>query len=252
MSDILEFRHLKYIVAVAEEANFTRAAERLFLAQPSLSKQIKDLEDVIGFPIFVRTRDGARITPGGQMMIQYAQEALLARKPAWTDHRALPGRPGVQLEHSTVARGFDMSNHAANPAALTRLSLKSVRGANPSLKTSNDDDNSRSSFGVRSRARVAANLVGFLDRDQDENFRPEGVCRFVSRRLLGHGFGAFPAPCGTWSSASLSAPPWGPGSSRNKFENRGRLRRSIFFRAPPGKQTFGAWEPGPFAWLRPV
>jgi len=79
MSDILEFRHLKYIVAVAEEANFTRAAERLFLAQPSLSKQIKDLEDVIGFPIFIRSRDGARITPGGQMMIQYAQEALLAR-----------------------------------------------------------------------------------------------------------------------------------------------------------------------------
>ena len=79
MSDILEFRHLKYIVAVAEEANFTRAAQRLFLAQPSLSKQIKDLEDVIGFPIFIRSRDGARITPGGQMMIQYAQEALLAR-----------------------------------------------------------------------------------------------------------------------------------------------------------------------------
>jgi Bacterial regulatory helix-turn-helix protein, lysR family len=44
MSDIVEFRHLKYIVAVAEMANFTRAAERLFLAQPSLSKQIKDLE----------------------------------------------------------------------------------------------------------------------------------------------------------------------------------------------------------------
>jgi hypothetical protein len=41
MSDIVEFRHLKYIVAVAEMANFKRAAERLFLAQPSLSKQIK-------------------------------------------------------------------------------------------------------------------------------------------------------------------------------------------------------------------
>ena len=44
MSDLVEFRHLKYIVAVAETANFTRAAERLFLAQPSLSKQIKDFE----------------------------------------------------------------------------------------------------------------------------------------------------------------------------------------------------------------
>src|ERR1700723_1621386 len=79
MSDLVEFRHLKYIVAVAETANFTRAAERLFLAQPSLSKQIKDLEDEIGFPIFVRNRDGVRITPAGQMIITYAQEALSAR-----------------------------------------------------------------------------------------------------------------------------------------------------------------------------
>jgi DNA-binding transcriptional LysR family regulator len=64
---------------VAEAANITRAAERLFLAQPSLSKQIKDLEDEIGFPIFIRNREGVQITPAGQMIIAYAQEALLAR-----------------------------------------------------------------------------------------------------------------------------------------------------------------------------
>jgi DNA-binding transcriptional LysR family regulator len=79
MSDLVEFRHLKYIVAVAEAANITRAAERLFLAQPSLSKQIKDLEDEIGFPIFIRSREGVRITAPGQMIIAYAQDALLAR-----------------------------------------------------------------------------------------------------------------------------------------------------------------------------
>ena len=50
MSDLVEFRHLKYIVAVAEAANITRAAERLFLAQPSLSKQVKDLEDEAWIP----------------------------------------------------------------------------------------------------------------------------------------------------------------------------------------------------------
>ncbi|MGA2351576.1 MAG: LysR substrate-binding domain-containing protein [Terracidiphilus sp.] len=79
MSDLIEFRHLKYIIAVAEAANITRAAERLFLAQPSLSKQIKDLEDELGFPIFVRIRDGVRITAAGQMIIAYAREALDAR-----------------------------------------------------------------------------------------------------------------------------------------------------------------------------
>ena len=89
MSDLMEFRHLKYIVPVAETANFTRAAERLFLAQPSLSKQIKDLEDEIGFPIFVRNRDGVRITPAGQMIIAYAQEALSARREIMTMARAV-------------------------------------------------------------------------------------------------------------------------------------------------------------------
>jgi DNA-binding transcriptional LysR family regulator len=89
MSDLVEFRHLKYIVAVAETANFTRAAERLFLAQPSLSKQIKDLEDEIGFPIFVRNRDGVRITPAGQMIIAYAQEALSARREIMSMARAV-------------------------------------------------------------------------------------------------------------------------------------------------------------------
>jgi hypothetical protein len=70
--------------------------------------------------------------------------------------------------------------------------------------------------------------------------------------LLGHSFGAFPAPGGTRSSASRCAPLRGLGSSQNKFRNHGKRRRANFFRAPPRKQTIGTWEPGPLAWLRPV
>ena len=79
MFDLVEFRHLKYIAAIAETSNFTRAAERLFLAQPSLSKQIKDLEDGIGIQIFVRHHDGVRITAAGQMIVSYAIEAVKSR-----------------------------------------------------------------------------------------------------------------------------------------------------------------------------
>lgn len=79
MSDLIEFRHFKYIIAVAEEENITKAADRLFVAQPSLSKQIKDLEDQIGFPIFIRNREGVGMTPAGQMIVAYAQDALSAR-----------------------------------------------------------------------------------------------------------------------------------------------------------------------------
>jgi DNA-binding transcriptional LysR family regulator len=69
----------KYIVAVAETSNFTRAAERLFLAQPSLSKQIRALEDEIQFPLFERGRNGVKITPAGEMILAYARETLKSR-----------------------------------------------------------------------------------------------------------------------------------------------------------------------------
>lgn len=72
MSDTVEFRHLRYIVAVAESGNFTRAAQRLFVSQPSLSKQIKEIEEDIGFQIFQRTPDGVFPTAVGQIVVDYA------------------------------------------------------------------------------------------------------------------------------------------------------------------------------------
>jgi DNA-binding transcriptional LysR family regulator len=89
MSDNLEFRHLRYIVAIAETGNFTRAANRLFLTQPSLSRQIKDVEDDIGFPIFLRHRKGVDVTPAGQLVVSYAQEALEERAEFIRAARAL-------------------------------------------------------------------------------------------------------------------------------------------------------------------
>lgn len=91
MFDLVEFRHLKYIAAIAETGNFTRAAERLFLAQPSLSKQIKELEDGIGIQIFIRHHDGVHITPAGQMIVSYAIEAVKARNEIIQAARAVHG-----------------------------------------------------------------------------------------------------------------------------------------------------------------
>lgn len=92
MSDLVEFRQLKYIAAIAETANFTRAAEQLFVAQPSLSKQIKELEEGIAIRIFLRNRDGVYVTPAGQMIASYAREAIRMRNEIIKAARAVhPG-----------------------------------------------------------------------------------------------------------------------------------------------------------------
>jgi DNA-binding transcriptional LysR family regulator len=89
MSDDIDFRLFKYILAVAEEENITKAAERLFLAQPSLSKQIKDLEDDIEIPLFFRNRGGAWPTPAGEIIVAYARDALLIRAETLAMARAV-------------------------------------------------------------------------------------------------------------------------------------------------------------------
>jgi DNA-binding transcriptional LysR family regulator len=89
VSDLVEFRLLKYVVAIAETGNFTRASERLFLAQPTLSQQVIALEEGIGVQIFVRRREGIQLTPAGQILYAYAQEALELRDEVAKAARAI-------------------------------------------------------------------------------------------------------------------------------------------------------------------
>jgi hypothetical protein len=145
-----------------------------------------------------------------------------------------------------------MSFHAANPAGFSDLFPCVMKQTNKNFSTGNYGGELRPSCGGHASSNRIAIAVNFRSQCADENFALARVCRYVSRLLLGHSFGAFPAPGGTRSSASHCASLRGLGSSQNKFENHGKERCSTFFRAPPRKQTFGTWEPGPLAKLRPV
>jgi len=72
----MELRQLRYFVAVAEEGNITRAAAKIFLSQPALSRQIKALEDEIGQRLLERSAHSFRLTPGGETFLPKARELL--------------------------------------------------------------------------------------------------------------------------------------------------------------------------------
>lgn len=74
----MELYHLRTFVTVAEEGHLTRASERLFISQPSVSAHVKTLEEELGLPLFRRTPKGMQLTPEGQVLLDHARQALEA------------------------------------------------------------------------------------------------------------------------------------------------------------------------------
>src|SRR6478672_12240855 len=72
----MELRHLRYLIAVSEEATFVRAAERLHLAQPALSRQIHSLEEELGATVFERGRSGVTLTAAGAIAVDCARSLI--------------------------------------------------------------------------------------------------------------------------------------------------------------------------------
>src|SRR5580698_4853622 len=96
----MELRHLRFFVAVAEEGSLTTAAgKRLHTAQPSLGRQMRDLEYEVGVPLMTRSARGIALTPSGRAFLDHAKLALTQVEAAVAAARraAKPSRPSFAL-----------------------------------------------------------------------------------------------------------------------------------------------------------
>ena len=126
--DALETRELRYFLAVAEELHFGRAAERLGIAQPALSRAIQQLERRLGVALLVRNRRGVSLTGAGEVLLHEGRAALdavtaAARRTRRAGGADRPGGPGNRLvlavkaamSHELLQKLLDA--YAAEPGA---------------------------------------------------------------------------------------------------------------------------------------
>jgi len=98
MDSGMELRHLRYYVAVAEALNFTKAAARLSIAQPALSRQVQDLEDEIGVDLLARSPRGVALTAEGKLFLEEVRELLKRADEAVEKTRALARGESGELQ----------------------------------------------------------------------------------------------------------------------------------------------------------
>ncbi|MDX2595089.1 MULTISPECIES: LysR family transcriptional regulator [Streptomyces] len=123
-------RDLRYFVAVAEELHFTRAAERLYVSQPALSKQVRALERLLGAQLFRRDRHGVALTVAGEALLPHARRMLAAWEGAAA---AVEAAKAAQRSTLTVGMSTSPGRGGLLPAIRSRFTTAHP-GATPRLR----------------------------------------------------------------------------------------------------------------------
>src|SRR5258708_1456682 len=122
----MELRHLRYFVAVAEELHFRRAAERLHVAQPAVSEQVRKLEQELGVRLFDRNQRRVELTDAGAAMLHEARHVLRQAEVAQQAARNAGDRTTMRLRIGYLVDAL--------PAAMPRA-LRSLAASRPEVQT---------------------------------------------------------------------------------------------------------------------
>jgi epsilon-lactone hydrolase len=98
--DGIELRHLRAFAAVADELNFSRAAQRLYISQPALSRQIRTLEKLVGCRLLRRDTHSVELTATGEALLASARKLLSGLDEALSAARALGGELDARMGHA--------------------------------------------------------------------------------------------------------------------------------------------------------
>jgi LysR family hca operon transcriptional activator len=145
----MELRHLRYFIAVTEEGSLTIAAKkRLHTAQPSLSRQIRDLEYEVGVPLLTRSVHGVELTAGGRAFLDHARLALTQAEAA-----AEAARRAMQPSKQVFAMGFTTGQEVdwlPRATGLLRNELASIE-----IRVSSDHSSTLADELVRGKLDIA-------------------------------------------------------------------------------------------------
>jgi DNA-binding transcriptional LysR family regulator len=161
----MELRQLEYFVAVAEEANFTRAARRIHVAQPAVSAQIQRLERELGQPLLDRSRRTVRLTAAGEAALPYARAALAAVADIHVAVEEL-----TQLVRGTVAIGT-VTSHSVDMPSL----LADFHADHPEVEITLSTDSSDTLIEMVCTGRLDAAIVSVGPGERPEDLDVEVV-----------------------------------------------------------------------------
>ncbi len=149
----MELRHLRYFLAVAEEASFTRAAARVGIGQPPLSQQIQSLEKELGTALFVRTPQGARLTDAGAAFLVEVRRVLVD-----VDRAADTARRAARGESGRLRLGFTASA-AFNP--VVPALIRDYRRAWPAVELALEETNTAGLLSALADGRLEAAFIRY-------------------------------------------------------------------------------------------